>query len=158
MPIVESRIDKIEPQRPGRVRVHEFFRDHTGQEYINRYDVPDTYDAVQHLADAVVARDAHLTEGEQETVELRVARGEDPAGITVDHITADQRLIAIVTALMRGRPHQIMRAAEWIDDSVTNAQLNSSVGPSRRILVRNRVAGLLALKANLDADEVRRDG
>lgn len=157
MPIVESRIDEIEPQRPGRVRVHEFFKDHTGQEYINRYDVPDTFDTTQHLADQVVARDAHLIKSEKRTVERRVSEGEDPSGITVDHITADQRLVAIVTAFMLGQAQGIMRTAEWLSASVSDAELDNAIGASRRVLVRDRVTGLLALKTDLNADEALRN-
>ncbi len=165
MPIVESRIDKIEPQRPGRIRVHEFFRDHTGFETTNIYDVPDTFDTAQHLVDAVVARDAHLIESEADLVEMRVLEGEDPALITVGHITPVQRLLAIVTSMMRGRPHEIMPAAVWLDANVSDAELDTAVGAARRVLVRERITGLLAssgprrsLMEALDADEALRDG
>ena len=165
MPIVESRIDKIEPQRPGRIRVHEFFRDQTGLETTNIYDVPEGYDTVQHLADAVVFRDAHLLESEAELVEVRVREGEDPALITVDHITLVQRLLAIVTSMMRGRPHEIIRAVEWLDTNVSDAQLDTAVGAVRRVVVRERISGLLvssgprlALREALAADEALRDG
>ncbi len=165
MPIVESRIDKIEPQRPGRIRVHEFFRDHTGFETTNIYDVPEGYDTAQHLADAVVFRDAHLIESEADIVEERVREGEDPAQIIVVHITLVQRLIAIVMSMMRGRPHEIMPAVVWLDANVSNAELDTAVGAARRVLVRERITGLLvssgprrSLREALDADEVLRDG
>ncbi len=158
MPIVESRIDKTEPQRPGRIRVHEYFRDHVGLETTNIYDVPEGFDTAQHLADAVVARDAHAIQSEGEVVEARILDGEDPGLITVDYITAVQKLRAVVMALMRGRAQQSFRAAKWIDDNISDNQLNTVIGSARRIKVRNRVTCLLALRTALEADEALRDG
>ena len=158
MPIIESRIDKIEPQRPGRIRVHEFFRDHTGLETTNIYDVHDGYDTAQHLADAVVFRDAHLLESEAELVESRVLGGENPALITVDHITDNNRLVAIVMAFMAGTAHEIRLTAEYLDTSVSNSDLTRAIGAARRVMVRDRVTSVLDLRAVLDADEALRDG
>lgn len=158
MPIVESRIDKTEPQRPGRIRVHEYFRDHTGHETTNIYDVPDTYDTAQHLADAVVFRDAHMIESEAELVELLVLEGEEPASISTSHITAAQKVKAIILALMRGRAQQVFKAAMWLDTNVTDAQLDAALGVARRTKIRNRITSVLALKTSLEADEVMRDG
>ncbi len=158
MPIIESRIDKIEPQRPGLIRVHEFFRDHTGFETTNIYDVPEGYDTAQHLADAVVFRDANAIESEADTVEARVLEGEDPALITVDHITDNDRLVFIVKAFMLGAAHEIRPTAEYIDTSVSNSDLTRAVGATRRVMVRDRVTSVLDLRAALDADEELRDG
>ncbi len=158
MPIVESRIDKTEPQRPGRIRVHEYFRDHVGLETTNIYDVPDGYDTAQHLADAVVARDAHMIESEAELVEMRVLGGEEPASITTNHIRALQKVKAIILALMRGRAQQAFKAAAWLDANVSDAQLEAALGIPRRIKIRNRITSVLALKTALEADEVMRDG
>lgn len=158
MPIVESRIDKTDPQRPGRIRVHEYFRDHTGLEATNIYDVPDNYDTAQHLADAVVFRDAHMIEAEADLVELRVLGGDEPSLIITNHITTHQKARAIIMALMRGTAQQVFRAASWIDANVTDAQLDSRFGVARRIKIRNRIISVLALKTSLEADEAMRDG
>lgn len=158
MPIVEFRIDKIELQRPGRIRVHEYFRDHVGLEITNIYDVPDTYDTAQHLADAVVWRDAHMIEAEVELVENRVLEGENPVSILTDHITAQQKVKAIILALMRGQAQQVFKAAVWLDANVTDAQLNAALGVARRIKIRNRITSVLALRTALEADEAMRDG
>ncbi len=158
MPIVESRIDKTEPQRPGRIRVHEYFLDHVGLETTNIYDVPDSYDTAQHLADAVVFRDAHMIESEAELVEMRVLDGEEPASIVINHITAAQKVKAIILALMRGRAQQVFQAAAWLDANVSDAQLDAALGEARRIKIRNRIASVFALKVLLEADEGMRDG
>ena len=158
MPIVESRIDKIEPQRPGRIRVHEYFRDHVGLETTNIYDVPDGYDTTQHLINAVAFRNAHMIESEAELVEARVLEGEEPASITINHITAAQKVKAIILALMRGRAQRVFRAAAWLDANVTDAQLDAALGTARRIKIRNRIASVLALKTSLETDEAMRDG
>lgn len=158
MPIVESRIDKTEPQRPGRIRVHEYFRDHTGLEMTNIYDVPESYDTAQHLADAVVFRDAHMIESEAELVEQLVLEGEEPASITTNHITARQKVKAIVLALMRGQAQQVFRAAVWLEANVTDAQLDRAFGVARRIKIRDRITSVLALRIDLEADEALRDG
>ena len=158
MPIVESRIDRTDPQRPGRIRVHEYFRDQTGLEATNIYDVPEDYDTAQHLADAVVFRDAHMIESEAELVELRVLEGEEPGSITTDHITATQKVKAIIFALMRGQAQQVFKAATWLDANVTNAQLDMALGQPRRIKIRNRITSVLALRTSLEADEAMRDG
>ncbi len=158
MPIVESRIDKTEPQRPGRIRVHEYFRDHTGLETTNIYDVPEAYDTAQHLADAVVFRDAHMIESEAELVESRVLEGEEPGSVTTNHITAAQKVKAIILALMRGRAQQVFRAAVWLDANVTDAQLDAALGVVRRTKIRNRIASVLALRTALETDEGMRDG
>ena len=158
MPITESRIDKIEPQRPGCIRVHEFFQDHTGFERTNIYDVPEGFDTAQHLADQVVMRDAFMIEGEADSVEAQVLDGADPAPITTDHITADQKLQAVVAALMSGTAQQIFAAAVWVNDNISNAQLDTAVGSDRRVAVRNRITSVLALRTDLEADEAQRDG
>lgn len=158
MPITESRIDKIEPQRPGRTRVHEYFRDHTGLETTNIYDVSEGYDMARHLADAVMFRDAHMIESEAELVEMRVLEGAEPASIITNHITVQQKVKAIILALMRGRAQQVFRAAAWLDVNVTDAQLDAVLGVTRRIKIRNRITSVLALKTSLEADEGMRDG
>jgi len=158
MPIVESRIDKTEPQRPGRIRVHEYFRDHVGLETTNIYDVPEGYDTAQHLADAVVFRDAHMIESEAESVEQLVLDGEEPGSITTNHITAKQKVKAIILALMRGQAQQVFKAATWLDANVTNAQLDAALGVARRTKIRNRITSVLALRTALEADEAKRDG
>jgi transcriptional regulator of heat shock response len=158
MPIVEFRIDKIEPQRPGRIRVHEYFRNHVGFETTNIYDVPDNYDTARHLVDAVVFRDGHMIESEASAVEARVLEGEDPNTITINHITVVQKVKAIILALMRGRAQQVFKAAVWLDANVTDAQLNRRFGRLRRIKIRNRIISVLALRTALEADETMRDG
>ncbi len=156
MPIVESRIDRIEPQRPGRIRVHEFFRFHTGEETTNIYDVPDTYDTAQHLAVAVVARDAQAIQAEADSIQRRCLDSEDPATFPRDFITIGRFRSAVVKAVLHGRAQWIMPAAEWVD-VLSNGELNAAVGSARRIRVRARVANLLALKAAIDADEALRE-
>ncbi len=156
MPIIESRIDKIEPQRPGRIRVHEFFRDHTGFETTNIYDVPDSYDTAQHLVDAVVARDAQAIEAEAENVQQRSLDSEDPATFPRDHITIGRFRSAVVSAVLNGRAQRIKPAADWVD-GLTNAQLNAAVGADRRVRVRNRVASIQGLEIDLTADEALRE-
>ena len=158
MPIVESRIDKTEPQQLGRIRVHEYFRDHVGHETTNIYDVSDTYDTAQHLADAVVWRNAHMIKAEAELVEHRVLEGGNPASITTDHITAGQKVKAIILALMRGRAQQVFRAAVWLDANVTDAQLDVALGVARRTKIRDRITSVLALRTALETDEAMRDG
>lgn len=158
MPIVESRIDKTEPQRPGRIRVHEYFRDHTGFETTNIYDVPEGYDTAQHLADQVTARDLGMIADEARRVESRVLEGEEPASITINHITAMQKVKAIILALMKGRAQQIPKAAVWLDANVRDSQLDSAFGVNRRIKIRDRITSVLALRTALKADEDLRDG
>ncbi len=158
MPIVESRIDRIDPQGPGRIRVFEYFRDHTGFETTNIYDVHEGYDTALHLSDAVIFRDAHAIESEAEVVEARVLEDVEPDTITIAHITEDQKLIAIIMALMKGRAQQVFRAAQWIDDNISNGQLNALVGSDRARLILDRITGLLALRTDLETDEGLRDG
>ncbi len=158
MSIVLSRIDKTEPQRPKRIRVHEYFRDHVGFETTNIYDVPEGYDTAQHLADAVVFRDAHMIESEEELVEQLVLNGEEPDLITTNHITEMQKIMAVILALMKGQAQQVFLAAVWMDASVTDRQLDALVGRSRRMLVRDRITSVLDLRTALEADEGMRDG
>ena len=158
MPIVESRIDKIEPQRPGRIRVYFFFRDHTGHIESPILDVPEDFDTTQYLVDREIFLNANAIQNEVEIVETQVLAGADPAEISVDHITPKQRLRAIIMGMMRGRPHKIIRAAEWLDANISKTQLAKViVDATRRARIRSRVAGVLALKTSLEADEVLRD-
>ncbi len=159
MPIITSRIDEIEngAPGPGRMRVHEFFEDQTGRIYINRYDVPLGYDTAQQLADQVVFRDTRLLIDEKRNVQLDVKEGADPATITVDHITANEKLASIVNGFMFGVAQDMAVAAAWLNASVSNGELDTAVGTDRRVVVRNRETSVLGLQTDLDADEALRD-
>lgn len=158
MPIVESRIDEIEPQRPGRQRVHFYFREHTGREHVQRIDVPVGYDTADHIVRHTATMNTGMIKSERERIQEHISDGDDPATITTDHITAKQKLMAITLGFMHTRAQKAVITAEWLRDNISDSQLNTAIGAQRRQKVRQRQTSVLALKVNLQADEGMRDG
>lgn len=156
MAIVSSQISHNQDRGNGSRSVHEIHTDHVGVVHDHRYQAALDFDADAALAGNAAKIAQSLIEGEKERVFAEVEAGADPATITVDHITNKQALRQIVRAAMNMSAEAVITAAKFID-KLTDAQLDNVFNAAIRTRIRNRVAGVLALKASLDADAAKRE-
>ncbi len=150
MTVTSLLVSAVE-QVDGRISYTEVHTDHLGREH--RF----SYRAAGIDAQAVMAaRAVKLLSGLEDNERQRIARdieaGVDPATITPEYLTNAQALKVVLKAAMRFPAAEAMVVAQFINDTLTDAQLDAVFTVAIRQRIRTRVAGLLALKPDLDAD------
>ncbi len=167
MSIVSTRIGRNDKQGDDNWTVFEYFTDHLKVEHVRpMIFVPDAEGGVNAKAvmeARVPAMNAKLRKWERRRVERGVKEGIDPAIVVADilargHLTRRQTLRPIVQTFMdmEANPRTV-RAAEWIRDNVTNAVLDTDFNQATRDRIRTRITDLIAMKADLEADEARQE-
>lgn len=158
MPIVHTEIGLDSLQADGKKHVHEYHVDHTGKWHPRHmHDVPADADSLAIALARVPEVERGLRDGERDRIESEVGEGADPATLPRDHLTARQAIKPIVRAFMQMDPDKAIRAAKFIRGKLANAALDAEVGPAIRQRIRQRVAGILAIEAELEADAARRE-
>ena len=151
MPIINSQIIKSRDRGNGKLAVFEQHTDHNGDVHEHRYSCPLDYDIDQALLDRVPVMDASLISHEKEVIQSLVESGDDPALITVKHLTNTQKARRVVKALMLGSPEKMLKAAEYVQ-GFTNAQIENFFTQAQRIRIRTRQNYILDNQATFNSD------
>jgi hypothetical protein len=146
-------------QADGTRKVHWYFTDQTGKEHTHRMrNVPVDFDVVVEMPKQQAIHDQRLLKRERQQIERDIEDGVAVADITRAHLTSRQAIRPLIRAFMRmpSSPGSV-KVAEWVRDNVSNAILDVDLSPAIRTRIRTRITDLIAIKADLIADESRQE-
>lgn len=152
MPIDTSLMVSAVPQPDGRIYYTEVHTDHLGRDYRFSYRVAPGIDAQAVMASRAVKLIGKLEDNERRIIARAIEAGTDPATITPEYLTNAQALTVVLKTAMRLPAAEAMVVAEFINSTLSNAQLDNMFSVAIRQRIRIRVASVLALKSGLDAD------
>lgn len=152
MPVVSSVMISATTQADGRVAYTERHTDHLGGRHYFSYRVTTSIDALAVMAARAISLIGTFKDDERSRIAAQIEAGVDPATITPEHLTNAQALRVVVKTAMHLTAAEAILTAEFID-TLTNTQLDAVFNVAIRQRIRTRVAGLLALKADLAADQ-----
>jgi len=153
MPIITSFLVSAVEQIDGRISYTEVHTDHLGREYRFSYRVSVGADAQAIMAARAVKLVDRLEDDERQRIARLIETDTDPATIVPDYLTNAEALRVVVKTAMRLPAAEAMVVAEFINSTLSDAQLDAAFGVIIRGRIRVRVASVLALKPDLDADQ-----
>lgn len=157
MPITSSDMISSVSQFDGRIAYTEEHTDHTGRKHRYSYRVAAAVNALAVMAARATKIEAALKEDDRERLADETRRGFDPADMVHPYLTNGEALEVVVRTAKTMPAEGAIVVATFIDESVTNAQLDNVFNQAKRILIRERIASILGMKPGLVADQALRE-
>jgi len=155
MPIVDSTFVS-QSILNNRLQVVETHTDHIGTPRKFKYRCPDSWDINARMSARVPRLNDWLIRSEAEDIQFAIEEGADPITIIANHLTNDQKQIAIIKGLMLGEAIKVIPTAILIN-GVSDAKLDSLFNVNKRNKIRARIQDIKDNQALIERLESQRE-